>query len=128
MRVLFTVQTRCTTPQTIARLVAVTNGKTVYIQDIFVISQHRRRGIATYAMFAIFEAFPNHTWVELDDCTGDSFTGPNNIYTKVGFRYKNRGYPEMVSRLSYARTQCLKNHVHISQDQSNLRFKLEKIE
>lgn len=74
---------------------------TLYITNVFVHPEFRRRGIATSLLQFVFMFFRGKcTWVELDDCT-DLACRPSSIYVKLGFQYKDEHGPEMKARLNY---------------------------
>jgi predicted GNAT family acetyltransferase len=103
----------------LATLEAYKSATTIHVNSIFVNTQHRYKGIAKFMLSYIIEKYKTCTFVELDDCTGN-MGHPQNIYSKMLFRYKNPGQPEMICRLS-SLNRYLKRHKTQYQHKKKLR-------
>lgn len=78
------------------------NEDTVFVQFLFVEENYRRKGYGTYLLWNLFhylrKTYKNIKYVEGDDCS-DRYGLDENVYKKIGCKYKYKNQPEMIFNL-----------------------------
>lgn len=77
------------------------NDDTIFVQYLFVEEKYRRKGYGIYLLWLLYDYVRKHyiniKYIEGDDCS-DKYgcSSQENIYKKIGCKYKYENQPEMI--------------------------------